>query len=156
MKIGYAIRFTLIFILIPAFALSPLSYAETSSEKASIEDIKKETQDLLTALSAFGADQRDKAIQHTQSALEKLDKRIDAFETRTDNTWDNMSAAARKKARDSLKALRKQRIKVAEWYGSLKNSSADAWEHMKKCFSDAYKAFSDAWEKAEKEFGSSK
>ena len=145
-----------IFFLIILFGIAPLSHAETSSEKTSIEEVKQETQDLIQTIKAYTADQRDEAIQKTKSALENLDKRIDSLETRIDNSWDNMNKAAREKARANLKYLRKQRIKVAEWYGGLKSSSVDAWEHMKKGFSDAYEAFSDAWEKAEKEFGSGK
>jgi hypothetical protein len=38
----------------------------------------------------------------------------------------------------------------------LKSSSADACEHMKKGFSDAYQKLYDAWEKTEKEFESKK
>jgi len=38
----------------------------------------------------------------------------------------------------------------------MKTSSADAWERMKKGFSDAYKVLQDAWEKSEKEFSSKK
>ena len=145
-----------IFLLITLFGIAPLGHAETPSEKTSIEEVKQETQDLIQTIKAYTADQRDEAIQKTKSALENLDKRIDSLETRIDNSWDNMNKAAREKARANLKYLRKQRIKVAEWYGGLKSSSVDAWEHMKKGFSDAYKAFSDAWEKAEKEFGSGK
>jgi len=145
-----------IFLLITLFGIAPLSHAETASEKTSIEEVKQETQDLLAALKSYTAAQRDEAIQKTKSALERLDKRIDALETSIDSNWDNMNKAAREKARANLKALRKQRIKVAEWYGGLKSSSVDAWEHMKKGFSDAYEAFSDAWERAEKEFGSGK
>ena len=63
-----------------------------------------------------------------------------------------MNEATRKEACENLRALRKQRNQVAEWYGSMKTSSADAWDHMKKGFSDAYKALEDAWEKSEKEF----
>ncbi len=65
-----------------------------------------------------------------------------------------MNAAARKKYRTALKSLRKQRTQLAEWYGGMENSSADAWEDIKKGVSDAYTAFSDAWEKAEVDFGS--
>jgi hypothetical protein len=36
----------------------------------------------------------------------------------------------------------------------MKTSSADAWDHIKNGFSDAYKALADAWEKSEKEFSS--
>ena len=143
-------------MLIAALGIAPLCYGETSSDKTSIEEVRQETQDLIQTLKAYSADQRDEAIKKSKSALDNLDKRIDALEARIDNNWDNMNKAAREKARANLKALRKQRIKVAEWYGGLKSSSVDAWEHMKKGFSDAYEAFSDAWEKAEKEFGSGK
>ena len=145
-----------IFLLITLFGIAPLSHAETSSEKTSIEEVKQETQDLIQTIKAYTADQRDEAIQKTKSALENLDKRIDSLETRIDNNWDNTNKTAREKVRLNLKALRKQRIKVAEWYGSLKNSSADAWEHMKKGFSDAYQALYDAWEKSEQAFRSEK
>jgi len=144
------------FLLITLFGIAPLSQAETSSEKTSIEEVKQETQDLIHTIKAYSADQRDEAIQKTKSALEKLDKRIDSVETRIDNNWDNMNKAAREKARANLKALHEQRIKVAEWYGGLKSSSGDAWGHMKKGFSNAYQALYDAWEKSEQAFRSEK
>ena len=141
------------FVLIAMLVITPLCYAESSKEKTSIKEVKQETQDLIQALGAYTADQRDEAVQRAKTALHNLDARIDSLETRIDNKWDQMNKAAREKARANLKALRKQRNKVAEWYGSLKASSAGAWEYMKKGFSDAYKALGDAWEKSEKEFG---
>jgi flagellar motility protein MotE (MotC chaperone) len=143
-------------MVIAALGIAPLCYGETSSEKASIEEIKQETQELIQTLKAYTADQRDEAIKKTKTALENLDRRIDALEARIDNNWDNMNKAAREKARTSLKALRKQRTKVAEWYGSMKSSSAGAWKHMKQGFSDAYNALYQAWEKSEKEFKTGK
>jgi hypothetical protein len=68
---------TLTIILVTVLGIIPLCYAEASSEKTSIEDIKNETRDLLTALKSYTSDQRDEAIQKTRSALKKLDKRID-------------------------------------------------------------------------------
>ena len=127
-----------------------------SEDKTSIKEVKQETQDLIQALGTYTADQRDEAIEITKTALDELDKRIDALETRIDNNWDQMNKAAREKARANLKALRKQGTEVAEWYGRLETSSADAWEQMKIGFSDAYKNLSDAWEKSEKEFGTNK
>jgi septal ring factor EnvC (AmiA/AmiB activator) len=127
-----------------------------SENKTSIIKVKQETQDLIQALGAYTADQRDEAIENTQTALNDLDKRIDALETRINNNWDQMNKDARENARASLEALRKQRTEVGEWYSRLKTSSTDAWEHTKKGFSDAYKNLSDAWEKSEKEFGADK
>ena len=132
-------------MLIGMLGITPLSYTEASGEKTSIDEIKQEAQD-----------QRDEAIHKTKEALDDLDKRIDELEAQIDKNWDKMNKAAREKSRDSLKMLRKQRIQVAEWFGSLKNSAGDAWKHMEKGFSDAYKSLNKAWEKSEKEFGSDK
>jgi len=143
-------------VLIGILGITPMCYAETSTEKTSIKKVKQETQNLLQTLDAYTADQKDEAIRKTKTALDKLDKRIDALEARVDESWDKMDKDAREKSRDSLKALRKQRNVVAEWYGSLKSSTENSWEHMKKGFSDAYKALNDAWGKSENEFGSNK
>src|SRR5512139_3089763 len=135
MKYEKTSRCAFMFMLIAVFGIAPLCYAETSSEKTSIKEVSQEAQDLIKELKSYTAEQRDEAIQKTEAALDNLDKRIDALETRIDSNWDKMDKATREKARASLKALRKERTKAAEWYGSLKNSSADAWEHMKKGFS---------------------
>ena len=124
-------------ILITVVGFAPLCYAQTPSEKTSIKESKQETQELIQVLKAYGTDQRDAAIQKTKAALNNLDKRIDALQTRIDNNWDKTSKTAREKARARLKSLRQQRIQVAEWYGRLKDSSDDAWEHIKKGFSNA-------------------
>ena len=146
----------LMFTWVVLYGIAPLCFAETESGKTSIEEVKQETQEVIQAVKGYTADQRDEAIRKTKAALASLDKRIDNLETRIDNNWNEMDKAAREKARASLRALRKQRTQAAEWYGSLKSSSADAWGHMKKGFSDAYKALYDAWEKSVKEFGSYK
>jgi len=143
--------FAFVVMAIAMLARTPLCHGATASDDASIEDVKRETKELLQTLKAYSAEQRDEAIQKTKTALDHLDKRIDALEARIDRDWDKMDTAAREKARANRKALREQRAQVAEWYGKLKGSSVDAWEHVKKGFSDAYRALSDAWEASEKE-----
>jgi hypothetical protein len=139
-------------ILVAMLGVFPLCYGQTENVDTSIEDVKKETQDLLQTIGSYTADKKDEAVQKTKEGLNKLDRRIDALEARIDKNWEDMSQTARTEAREKLKALRKQRNQVAEWYGSMKTSSADAWGHMKKGFSEAYKALEDAWAKSEKEF----
>lgn len=141
------------YLVIAMLAIALPCHAASSEEETSIKEVKQETRDLIQALGAYSADQRDEAVQRVKTALNNLDERIDALEKRIDNNWDQMNKAAREKARADVKALRKQRNEVAEWYGSLKTSSAGAWEHTKKGFSDAYKALGDAWQKSKKEFG---
>lgn len=139
-------------MLIGILGVAPLCYAQTENTNTSIEEVKKETQDLLQVIGSYTADKRDEVVQKAKENLDTLDIHIDALEARIDKNWGKMSKDARKKARENLKALRKQRNQVAEWYGSMKTSSADAWDHMKKGFSNAYKALEDAWRKSEKEF----
>lgn len=134
------------------FGVLSSSYAEISENKTSLKEIKKETQDLIKALKSYSVEQQDAAVRKTKATLDNLDRRIEALEARIHKNWDTMDQATRKKARDTLKALRKQRTQVAEWYESLKNSSADGWNHMKQGFSNAYQALQKAWEKAEEEF----
>ncbi|WP_339138038.1 MAG: hypothetical protein WGN25_07515 [Candidatus Electrothrix sp. GW3-4] len=141
-------------ILIGILAVVPLCFAQTENSNTSIEEVKKETQDLLKTIGSYTADKKEEALEKTKEGLIKLDKRINALEKSVDKNWDTMSKAARKKSRENLRDLRTQRNQVAEWYGSMKTSSADAWDHIKKGFSDAYKALEDAWEKSEKEFKS--
>ncbi len=143
-------------MLIGMLGIPSLCSAETASDKTSMEEVKKETQDLLRTLGAYSVEQRDELILKTKAALDNLDKRIEALEKRADKGWDKMDKAAREKARASLKELRSQRTQVAERYDTLKNSTGDAWEHVKKRFSEAYKNLNDAWEKSEKEVGSNK
>lgn len=146
-------------MVIGLLGITPLSHAETSSDKTPVAEVKQEAPDFrhyLETLNAYTVEQRDEVIHKTKAALDDQDKRIDALEASVDENWDKMDIAARENVRASLKALHKQRIKVAEWYGSLKSSTDDAWEHMKKGFSDAYRDLNDAWEKSEKEFGFSK
>ncbi|XOF34774.1 MAG: hypothetical protein ACL93V_05660 [Candidatus Electrothrix sp. YB6] len=123
-------------VLISILGAVPLFFAQTENSNTSMEDVKKESQDLLKTIGSYTADKKEEALEKTKEGLTKLDKRINALEKSVDKNWDTMSKAARKKTRENLRDLRKQRNQVAEWYGSMKTSSADAWDHMKKGFSD--------------------
>lgn len=123
-----------------------------SDDKTSGKEVQHEVVDAAKAIKNFAADKRDEAAKNVEVALISLDSRIDAMEERIDKKWDKMNEAARERARSTLTKLRKKRIQVAEKYGSLKNSSSEAWEHMKKGFSDSYRVLRSAWEKAESEY----
>ncbi len=140
--------------LVAMLASAPVATATAADEdEPSAADIRQETRELMQALKAYGADKRDQAVAQTQAALDNIDRRIEALEASMLENWDKMDQAARDQARASLQALRAQRTEVAEWFGGLKNSSANAWGHLKKGFSDAYRAMSQAWEKSEQDVG---
>lgn len=142
--------YTLIFMSI--LGMSALSYAKTENTNTSIKEIRKETQDLLRAIGSYTINKKDEAIVKAKDALNRLDKRINALEDKIDKDWGKMNKRAQKNARKSLRLLRKQRNQVSQWYGSMKSSSVNAWEQMKKGFSNAYKDLDDAFEKSKKEF----
>ena len=139
-------------LLIVGLGISSLGLAAGSDDDTSIKEIQQETRELLQALKSYTVEQRDEAIRKIKAAQENLDRRIEMLEQDIAQNWDKMDGATREKSRASLKALRQQRTEVAEYYGSLKTSSAAAWGHMKQGFSSAYRALHDAWEKAEEEF----
>jgi ElaB/YqjD/DUF883 family membrane-anchored ribosome-binding protein len=139
-------------MLIVMLGITPLCYAQVENTKTSIEEVKKETQELLQTINSYTAEKKDEAVQKAKKGLSRLDKLIDTQQDKLDKNWHKMGDVARKKADDNLMALRQQRNQVGEWYSSMKTSSGDAWDHMKKGYSDAYKALEDSWGKSEEEF----
>lgn len=140
-------------VLALSLALAVPSQAALSpGDEASIKQVKQETRDLLQSIKSYGAAQRDEAIQEIEIAIVRLDNRVDSLQSRIDNEWDDMTAPARKQARESLDTLQQQRVELAEWYGQLKGSSAAAWDEIRRGFSRAYSDINQAWEKALNEF----
>ena len=130
--------------------------AQTAEDKASVERITQEADDLMSALKAYGAAQRDEALKKTETALDSLDKRIDALESRVDAQWNTMDSAAREQARASLKALQRERREVALWFGSMRDGSVEAWDKLKAGFVGAYSSLNKAWQKTEKDVATPK
>ncbi len=127
---------------------------ESEKKPTSFEDVQKEMDDLLATLKNYSANEQDKAVERAKDVLDKIDRRIETLEAEIDRNWETMSEEARKKSRQSLKELRQQRLKAAEWFGSLKTSSVVAWEQIKQGFGDAYQAFTKSWKESEKEIDS--
>lgn len=156
MKTAKTSRYLSLFFLVALLVMPPLCAAATASDKTSMEDVKKESRELLQSLKGYTAAQRDEATARINATLDHIDQRIVALEAKISSNKEKMDAAAREKSQASLAELRRERAKVAELYGSLKSSSVDAWEEVKRVFSDAYVSLDNAWEKSEIEFGRSK
>lgn len=145
------------FVSIVCIFWMPVSLAaQSSTDQTAMKEVKHEVADAARAIKDYTVDQRDQAIKKVGYILDDLDARIDKLEDRIDKKWDQSTSATRQKMKTTLRKLREQRNEVAEWYGGLKHSSANAWEDMKKGFTNAYTVLADAWEKAEKEFDSRK
>lgn len=152
-------KLVLLIVLICAtasLALASQDHEPNGSAKtpANFEDVQKEMADLLATLKDYSANEQEKAVEQTKEVLAKIDQRIEILETEIDRNWDTMSEEARMKARQSMQEFRQQRLKAAEWLGSLKTSSVVAWEQIKQGFSDAYLAFTESWKDSEENIDS--
>lgn len=153
-------RFTVVSLMLLGLIVAPLCFADSHDkpdaahdDKATMEDVKRETQELLEALKAYTAEQRDEAMEKTRAGLDAMDRRIDALQARITDNWHEMDGAAREQARDSMQRLREQRHRAAEWYGSMKHSTRETWEDMKQGFSRAYADLQAAWETSRRDEG---
>ena len=127
--------------------------AEPAKENApSAEDVRQEVAQTLKTIGHYSVKQRDKAVATAREALRKTDAAIDRMQRKVDRDWDSMDAAARKNARDTLDALRKERTDLAEWFGGMEHSSAKAWDEIKKGFAKSYSNLADSLGKAADKF----
>src|SRR6266571_1398087 len=131
---------------------SPLSSAaEAPGNKATAKDIAREADETGQAIKNYTVAQRDEAVKKAKAALDDLDGRVGRMERKLDGEWDRMDQAARRKARATLNALRRERNEVAEWYGGLKHGSAESWEQVKAGFVKSYHALKESFAKARKQ-----
>ena len=126
--------------------------ATTADEAAAEQDVSKKIEEAMAAIKHYSVAQKDDAMQKSKLALAELDKRIDKLERRMKKDWQKMDKAAREAAQATLKKLRKQRAELAKWYDEVARSSASAWEHVKKGFTDSYDTLRESIDKAQKEF----
>ena len=152
---------TIVFMVcITAFFIlgSVVSFAaeNTQDDKTTSKDVKRETMEAVRSVKNYSIEQRDEAVKDVNALLEELDNRIDRMQSLIETRWDEMNQASREKVRETLKSLRKKRDALSEWYGGLKYSSANAWDHVKNGFVEGYESLADAFDKAEKEFSSDK
>ncbi|MFE8070449.1 hypothetical protein QQM79_05270 [Marinobacteraceae bacterium S3BR75-40.1] len=131
-------------------AVASLAPADTQ-EPPTIDELQHDTEALIDKLGDYSAEQRDKATAAASETLDKLDARIQELRERLADNWDEMSEDSREALNDKLKALEQQRSTVADWYDRLKDSSASAWDSVKRGFSRAYEDLSETWEETEKQ-----
>ena len=149
-RIVTAMYFLMQCLLFSAMALQGFA-ADTEQGSITLKEMKQEVGQAFKSIENYSAAEKDKALDKTRGALADVDARIDDMENRSAAKWHSMSETARKKEQAALRELKRERIKVAEWYGSMKNSSAETWEDTKKAFLKSTDALSDAFNKTEQQ-----
>ena len=146
---------TAVFLLMQCLLFSAMAFSVAAADAeqggATFMKAKQEVWQDFKAIENYSAAQKDEAINKTKAVLADLDTRIDNMENRSAAKWRSISEATRKKEQAALRELKRERIKVAEWYGSMKNSTAETWEDTKKAFLKSTDALSDAFNKAEQQ-----
>ncbi|MGA8261870.1 MAG: hypothetical protein WB783_16790 [Arenicellales bacterium] len=118
------------------------------------ESLEKQWSRTVESLRSYSAKQRDKALEAGKKTLDAMDERIDKLEAWTSEHWSTMSTEARKKSVETLDEMRRQRNKVAEWYGGMKHSSAEAWDGVKQGFINSYDKLQSIYSNATRSSGS--
>jgi TolA-binding protein len=126
--------------------------AAGSDDRATGAEVKQEVREALQSIGSYTAEQRDAAVAAAKDALAKTDARIEQLQRHIDQNWQQMSQATREQSRATLKTLQQQRTDIAEWYGGLKHSSANAWDEIKKGFAKSYSDLEKSLEKARAEY----
>jgi uncharacterized membrane protein (DUF106 family) len=143
-------------LLVVTFSAGTVCLAQTTTDKPTMQDVKKEMAETAETIKHYSADQRDEALGKAKAVMDDLDAKIDKLGSSIHKQWGTMDKAARHKAQAALDRLKRQRKEMADSYDALQQSTAGAWEHVKKGFADSYTDLHDAWQKAEKEFDSGK
>jgi len=143
--------------LIAGVAPLTSSASQLAQEKGSVrapdlQQVQRDWSKASRTLMHYGVAQRDEALARGKKLLDRMDKRLDALEAQTQRNWGTLSGAARDHRREALRELRRQRNRVAEWYGGMEHSSAGAWDQVKRGFVTAYGELDGAFVRAAKEF----
>lgn len=136
-------------IVVALSCVVPLHVSSQPRDAASAEQLRREIDQLPQAIKQYSAERKDEAAAKAREVLNSLDQRVDSMEKYLDENWDKLDKAGRAKAREALRALRRERVEIAEWYGSLKSSAPEIWEHAKAGFANASDALRKAWDRAE-------
>jgi hypothetical protein len=140
-------------LLFLVFYIGPIAHASEQTKKEKkpgMTEVKHKVGDAMQAIREYSIDKKDQALAKAKELLDRMDSRIDELEKRSREKWQQMSETSREKSDEALRDLRKKRNDIAEWYGSMKQSSAKSWDTVKKGFIDSYHALDKSFHKAAK------
>jgi hypothetical protein len=108
----------------------------------------------VEALKDLTAEQRDEALGQAKDTIEQLDEKINDLQQNLYGRWDQMDQSTRDKTRHLLDTLSRERNQVAQWYGAMMQSSAQAWKDVKEGFMKSFTDLNASFQKAQEEYSS--
>ncbi|MBI4791255.1 MAG: hypothetical protein HY789_00575 [Deltaproteobacteria bacterium] len=141
-----------LFILLTGGTLLHAAEQMGKDEGTKQGEAKKEMDDTMQAIQDYSIDKKEQVMADAKELLDKMDAKIDQLEKQSREKWQQMSEASREKSQETLRELRKKRNEIAEWYGGMKHSSANAWNEVKKGFINSYHSLQDSLDEAPEKF----
>ncbi len=126
--------------------------AVAQGDSATVDEVKRESAEALEAMKRYSFEKRDQVTQEVKATLTRLDTRIDELENRLERKSAEMTEEVRARSKTQLRALRRQRTELAEWYGGIKHSSSETWDDVKDGLAGAYEAAAESLTKAWRDF----
>jgi len=125
-------------------AWMPVAWAQDAPPKAEEakptqrEQMKKEVGEAADSIRDYSVERRNEAVARARESADDIDRRMDQLQAQLEQRWDRMSTAARARSQQEMTDLRQRRNDLAEWYGGMRHSSADAWAEVKTGFVKSY------------------
>lgn len=151
-KVSWVLRISVLILALLSIGSGNVLASSHKDGKTTANEVKEEALETYEALKNYTLEQREEAMSEAKERLNRLDTRINELQQTLDEGLQDMSSATRKKTRQTLNMLQRQRENVAEWYGGMQHSSSDAWEDVKKGFADSYDRLEEAFDKAKSHF----
>ena len=112
--------------------------------KTTSAEVSKQAEEAWETFKAYMVDQKDEAVAHGNTLLDKADVRIKELEGEAAKASGDTKAEYEK----TIKRLKQMRSDAAKKLDDLGDSSADAWDSTKDGFTKAYEDLYDAYKEA--------
>ncbi len=140
--------------IIGSTALLALLIASVSQSSTTGDNAKKEVKEAAAAIGDYTSEQKDAAVDKAKELMDKLDTRMELWETKLEGKWQDLKQTSKENYTQSKQELKERRSKVSQWYENMKDSSADAWDNVKQGFSNSYNELSESFDETEKKLDS--
>lgn len=132
----------------PAPATAPATTDTAQSKNANDrdarrEEMRREVDEAARAIGAYSQAERDQALQRAKSALDAMDRRIEAARRSWESEAERMTATARERRERAMADLRTQRAEAAERYRAMQDASADTWGRVREQFVASYQSLAE-------------
>lgn len=114
--------------------------------------VKKEVVEAVDAIRDYSVARRQEALARAQQAIARLDQEMADLQARMDLRWKDMSEESRQSSRTEMGDLQRRRSQLAEWFGGMRHSSAEAWGDVKRGFLKSYHELETAVRSASDEY----